>query len=147
MLILITIALVTGSVLRTMLNNRRLRENGRAWAELQGRLIDKFGNAGEVVRYLESDSSRHLLSGQEDTASSPQSRVLDAVHLGLLVLAGGVGFSLAGGVGSRQIEEVLRVFGILGIVLGIGFLASAGISWALLRSWGLFGARNPDETV
>ncbi|MCB9379001.1 MAG: hypothetical protein H6511_09605 [Holophagales bacterium] len=145
MLVLITVALVIGSIARAIVVNRRLRENSRTWAEVQGKLIDKFGSADEVVRYLESDAHRELLSGQTAAPSSPHGRILDSVHLGLLVAAGGVGFLISGAVSDRQVSEVMRVFGALGLVIGIGFLVSAGISWALLRSWGLLPKNEANE--
>jgi len=137
MLVLITVALVIGSIARAIVVNRRQRENAKTWAEVQGRLIDKFGSADEVVRYLESDASRELLSGQSAAPASPHARILDSVHLGLLVAAGGIGFLVSGAVGDREISDVLRVFGTIGLLLGVGFLVSAAVSWAMLRSWGL----------
>ncbi len=145
MLVLITVALVIGSIARAIVINRRQRENAKTWAEVQGRLIDKFGSADEVVRYLESDASRELLLGQAAAPASPHGRILDSVHLGLLVLAGGVGFLAAGVVSDRQISEVMRVFGVLGVVLGLGFIVSAMASWSMLRSWGLLPENKTDE--
>lgn len=137
MLVLITIALVIGSIARAIVVNRRQRENAKTWAEVQGKLIDKFGSADEVVRYLESDASRDLLAGQSATPASPHGRILDSVHFGLLVAAGGIGFLVAGAVSDRQVAEVMRVVGTIGLVLGIGFIVSALASWTMMRSWGL----------
>ena len=136
MLVLITGALTVGSIWRTAIVNRRQRENARAWVDLQTKLIDKFGAADEMVRYLESDAGRHLLDGQATASASPHSRVLDSIHMGLLVLAGGIGLLLASGSSDPQVYQVMSVLGKVAALLGIGFLASAGISWALLRSWG-----------
>jgi hypothetical protein len=137
MLVLITVALVIGSIARAIVVNRRQRENARTWAEVQGKLIDKFGSADEVVRYLESDASRELLAGQSAAPASPHGRILDSVHFGLLVAAGGIGFLVAGAVSDRQVSEVMRVVGTIGLVLGIGFIVSALVSWTMMRSWGL----------
>jgi hypothetical protein len=137
MLVLITGALTIGSILRSQIINRRLRENARVWADLQAKLIDKFGSAEEVVRYLESDAGKRLLEGQTNGAASPHGRILDAVHTGLLVLLGGIGLWMSKGAFSGKAPEFLQVVGTLGIVLGVGFLASAYVSWNLLRRWGL----------
>lgn len=145
MLVLITVALVIGSIARAIVVNRRLRENSRTWAEVQGKLIDKFGSAEEVVRYLESDASRELLSGQASAPASPHARILDSVHFGLLVAAAGAGFLISGAVGDREVSDVMRVFGTLGLVLGLGFLVSAAASWTMLRAWGLLPKREADE--
>lgn len=140
MLVLITTALVFGSVLRSYFLNRRLRDNARLWVELQGKVVDRFGSAPEVVRYLESDAGQRMLEGQVTSSASPHARVLDAVHTGLLVLLGGLGLRAASGVGDAEVRAVLQMVGTVGAILGFGFLLSAAVSWFLLRRWGLLGA-------
>jgi len=145
MLILITIALVIGSIFRSHFVNRRLRESARAYADLQAKLIDKFGDAGAVVSYLESDAGRQLASGADSRAGAPHTRILDTLHTGILVLLGGVGLTAASGTSDPQVHEVLRAFGLIGIILGAGFLASALISWMLLRRWGQLPGKDRHE--
>ncbi len=139
MLVMITAALTIGSIWRSHIVNRRLRENARVWADLQSKLIERFDDAAEVVRYLESDGGRRLLEGQSSAPNHPHSRVLDSVHLGLLATAGGIGMLLASGVSEPQVSEFMHVMGLIVAVVGVGFLASATVSWALLRGWGLLG--------
>jgi len=146
MSVLITIALVVGSISRSIVVNRRLRENSRTWAEVQGKLIDKFGSADEVVRYLETEASRELLSGQSSAPANPHARLLDSVHLGVLTLAGGIGFAVAAGlVRGVELAETMRVLGVIGGVVGIGFLVSAATSWLLMRSWEVLPTRERSE--
>ena len=137
MLVLITAALVFGSVLRSYFVNRRLRDNARLWVELQSKVVDRFGSAPEVVRYLESDAGQRMLEGQMTSSASPHARVLDAVHTGLLVFLGGVGLQAASGVADAEVRAVLQAVGTVGSILGVGFLASAAVTWFLLRRWGL----------
>lgn len=145
MLILITAFLVVGSIFRSFFLNRRLRENARLWVELQGKVVDRFGSAPEMVRYLESEAGRQMLDAQMTSTASPHARVLDAVHTGLLVFLGGVGLQAASGSASLEVRGVLRTFGSVGILLGIGFLASAAVTWFLLRRWGLLSAPTQHE--
>jgi len=145
MLVLIIAALTIGSIWRSSIVNRRLRENARVWGELQGKLIDRFGDAAEVVRYLESDTGRRLLDSQASSPTSPHTRILDSIHLGLLVLMGGIGVLAAGAVADRQVADFMHVLGLIGAVVGVGFLASAGVSWALLRNWGLLDPPTREE--
>ncbi len=141
MAVMITGLLVLGAVLRAHIVNRRIRENTKVWAELQAKLIEKFGSADDVVRYLESEGGRQIFEGQAAGPAAPHSRILDSLHLGLIVLFGGIGLIAASGVSDVNIHEVMQALGVIAVVLGAGFLASAGISWALLRSWGLVGVR------
>lgn len=145
MLVLITAFLVIGSIFRSYFLNRRLRENARLWVELQGKVVDRFGSAPEVVRYLESEAGQRMLEGQVTSSAGPHARVLDAVHTGLLVLLGGVGLQAASGVADAEVRAVLQAVGTVGAILGVGFLASAAISWFLLRRWGLLAAAATQE--
>lgn len=135
MLVMITGLLVFGGVIRALLVNRRLREESRSRLELHARMIDRFGTAEEIVRYLESDAGSKLLSGGGANAAEPRRRVLDSLHLGLLVLAGSVGLLVARGVSDPVVSEAMRSFGLVGILLGAGFLASAALTWKLGESW------------
>ncbi len=135
MVIVITMVLVIGATIRSSIVNRRLREGIRAQAELQNRLIDKFGSAEEVVRYLESTQGKTLLDAPTE-GQRPHSRILDSVHLGVLILMGGVGMMATSGVTDVDVSEVMQTFGMIAILLGSGFLVSAAISWFLLRHWG-----------
>jgi hypothetical protein len=137
MFVLVTGALVIGSIFRSFFVNRRLRENARAVAELQGRLIDKFGDADQVVRYLESDAGRQLLAGAESGRGGPQQRVLDSLQVGIVTLLGGVGLMVGGNVSEHRIAEVMDMLGMIGLLVGLGFVVSALVSGALLKSWGL----------
>jgi hypothetical protein len=136
MLIMITTALTIGSIWRTAIVNRRMRESARAFVELQTKLIDKFGSAEEVVRYLESSAGQRLLDGQASAPASPHARILDSIHTGILILMGGAGLVVAGNVSDDQVRQTMHVLGMVGVVLGAGYLISAGVSWALLRAWG-----------
>jgi hypothetical protein len=147
MLVLVTGALVIGSIFRYQIVNRRLRENARVWADVQAKVIDKFGSADEVVRYLESDAGKRLLEGQTNGAASPHARILDSIHIGLLVLLGGIGLWLSKGAFSGKAPEFLQVVGTLAIVLGVGFLASAYVSWNLLSRWGLLAKPAESDSV
>jgi len=137
MLVLVTGALVIGSIFRSFFVNRRLRENARAVAELQGRLIDKFGDAEQVTRYLESDAARQLLAGAESGRGGPQARVLDSLQVGIVTLLGSGGLMIGGNVSEAKVSEAMDLLGKVGMMFGIGFIVSALVSGSLMKSWGL----------
>lgn len=144
MSVLIVGALVIGSIARAHFVNRRLRENAKAFAELQGRLIDKFGDAGEVVRYLESDAGKQLLAGAENGRGGAHARVLDSLQIGIVVFLGGIGLLAASGVSNPEVQEVMSVLGRVAMLLGVGFIVSSLVSGAMLKSWGLLPGQAKD---
>lgn len=151
MLVLIVIALVIGSIFRTWFVNRRLTANGKAFAELQSRLIDKYDDAGQVIAYLQSDAGRRLLEGGEMRRGTAPGRVLDSIQTGILAALGGTGLLIASGVSNPEVGEVMRTLGLVSILLGAGFLISAAVSRVLLKRWGLLpdapDERSADEIV
>ncbi|HEX9800867.1 MAG TPA: hypothetical protein VGC00_11935 [Thermoanaerobaculia bacterium] len=145
MMVLVVGALVIGSIFRASFVNRRLRENARAFADLQGRLIDKFGDAGEVVRYLESDAGKQLLAGAENGRGAAHSRVLDSLQTGIITLLGGVGLMAGSALSPGKVSEVMDVLGVVALLVGAGFIVSALVSGAMLRRWGLLPDKSKDQ--
>ena len=140
MLLFIVAVLTVGSIFRSHFVNRRLRENARAYAEIQGRLIDKFGDADAVVRYLESDGGQKLLAGSNSGRGGPHTRILDALQTGVIAFLGGIGLMAASHVSDPKVAEVMNARGKIAMLLGVGFAVSAVISHGMLKSWGLLGA-------
>lgn len=121
-------------------------------AEVQTRLIDKFGSAPEMVAFLHSEAGRQFLSGVErmpqmmarDRIVSGFRRAIILLFLGLAFLAlrlatGGEGFVIAG---------------IILTALGGAFLVSSWASMKMSRSFGLMDepestpiTTNPDSEV
>lgn len=144
MLVLITVALVIGSIFRAHFVNRRMRENARTYGELQGRLIDKFGDADQVVRYLESDAGKRLLAGAESGRGGAHQRILDSLQVGIVTMLGGAGLMAGGNVSEHKIAEVMDTLGLIALLVGAGFVVSAIVAGVLLKSWGLLPGKVQD---
>jgi hypothetical protein len=63
-------------------------------------------------------------------------RVLTPIQIGTVLILLGVGFLLLRGAGP-DFEIPMRVLGVLILMPGIGFILSAGITWALAARLGL----------
>jgi hypothetical protein len=144
MMVLVVFALTIGTIFRSHFVNKRLRENGKAYADLQVRLVDKFGDAAEVVRYLESESGQKLLAGATTGQGSGQARILDALQTGIISILGGVGLLAAKGVSDATVGEVMQVLGLIALLIGVGFVISALVSQSLMKSWGLLGTQKTE---
>lgn len=139
MLVFVVFVLTIGSIFRSAIVNRRLRESAKAYADLQGRLIDKFGDADAVVRYLQSEGGQKLLAGASAGRGGAHSRILDSLQTGIITFLGGIGTMAASHVSDTQIGEVMNALGKIAMLLGVGFVVSAVISQGLLKHWGLLG--------
>ena len=144
MMVLMVFAITIGTIFRSHFVNKRLRESAKAYADIQTRLIDKFGDAAEVVRYLESDGGQKLLAGASSGKDSGRARILDGLQTGIISILGGVGLIAARGVSDAKVGEVMQVLGLIALLIGAGFVISALVSQSLLKSWGLFGERKSE---
>jgi hypothetical protein len=116
----------------------RLQDRARLRMEMQARMLERFASPAELKEFLESEGGRRLLG-----ALSPRQTV--APRLLLTVQAGVVLAIVGGGIRATGKYE-LDPAGIAVMALGFGLIASAVVSWALARFWGLMpGARTAGD--
>ena len=104
-------------------------------ADVQTRLIDKFGSAPELVAFLHSDSGHEFMSGVERRPQlMARDRVVSGFRRAILLLFLGVAFlALRAAVGG----EGWLVAGMILTALGAAFLVSTWASMKMSRSFGL----------
>ncbi|HKQ87916.1 MAG TPA: hypothetical protein VJS43_14255 [Candidatus Acidoferrales bacterium] len=137
----ITLALLW--ILRVTLDHRRWSKMVRVQTETHAKLLDKFGSSQDMLAYMDSEAGKKFLETPAfDTqigqaAALPYSRILWSVQIGVIAAALGAGLLyLRGRVGADS-ELGFDVFGTLVCTLGIGFLVSGGVSYALAKHFGL----------
>jgi len=131
-------------LIRVLLENRRWSRTFKLQAEVHGKLIDKFGSNQELLAYMNTAPGKRFLEAapipvdfeRDQRLPSPVARVLTSLQLGvvLIVLDLGVLF-LRHRVPLGPFP--LLVIGTLGLMLGLGLVVSAGITWLLARRLGL----------
>lgn len=121
----------------TITQNRRKRiESG---TEMRVKVLDKFGSSQELVEYLKSDVGQKFFAPPPVGRACPKARILRSIHVGLIAALGGAALLVVGtaGVGGDRAEGRIMV-GAVAVAVGVAFLISAGISYRLSKSWGLF---------
>ena len=120
---------------------RRARA-ARLQADVQGKLLDKFGSSRELLDYLHTTQGQRFLDFVVTERANPYSRILASAQAGVIMtLLGGALLMLQRMAAVQEAADALLVFGTLVLTLGIGFLASGALSFILSRSWGLLEAR------
>jgi hypothetical protein len=119
------------------------QEKARRRAELQGRVLERFGSAREFIDFLGTDDGRRFQEWLSGRRSTPHARILTAVQSGLVLVALGLGLFLAS---LKMNEEELITGSAVAACLGLGFLASAWASYRLSRAWGLLTTETSDES-
>lgn len=105
-------------------------------ADIQNKLLDKFGSSQDLLSYVQSDAGKQFLHSLIVEQRTIYGRILSAVQAGVLLsFFGGALLFLRSKVSSA--EEGFLVFGTLFVTLGVGFICSAGVSYFLSKSFGL----------
>lgn len=130
-------------LVRSILLHRRHQQTTKLQAELQTKLLERFGTADEMVAYLQSDAGRHFVRSATIERGNPFGRILGSVQVGLILVVTGLGFTyLRYHVGIPRDSEGFLFIGTMALALGIGFLLSAAAAYLLSRAWGLLAPRS-----
>jgi hypothetical protein len=109
-----------------------VRERTRQRAELQARMIDRFGSAQELVAFLATEAGRGLgrsLLGHRDGQTR---QILLAVQLGIVLMATSAGLAAA----ARLLaDRDLFAWALACAPAGAGMLMAAAVSRRLSRRW------------
>ena len=132
-------------LLRLLLQNRRWNRIFRVQTEIHTKLLDKLGGNQELLTYLGSEAGRKFMELAPIAAAfePPKSgglpasiiRILAPLQFGIVSTLVGVGVLCVRGYLNDSGE--LLLVGTLALMLGIGLILSAGISWIITRRLGL----------
>ena len=104
---------------------------------LQDKLLEKLGNSPEAIEYLHSDAGEKMFALATKERTNPYARILTALQTGAVISLFGIGFIFLRGMGTQDAAEAFTVVGVLGLCLGLGFLASSAAAFAFSKQWGL----------
>lgn len=140
-------------LVRVLLENRRWNRIFRVQTEMQAKLLERFGSSDELLTFLRTEEGRRALelppvpvaSDLGLRVGSPVGRVLTSLQVGILLALAGGGLLYLRSSFTADAAQPLLIFGTLALVLGVGFILSAGISFVLARHLGLL-PQNPAKT-
>ncbi len=158
--VFITVAGLIAWFVRTFIDYRRWLRVSKVQTEVHNKLLERFAGTGDLLAYVQSPSGRRFLESAPiplDPASrqitAPIGRILWAVQAGVVVFAVGVGFQFVSGQLIDDIGQPMGVLAALSMALGIGLIASGGVSYILSRRFGLLdqappaGSERPDPPL
>lgn len=124
-------------VLLASFSSQRRRAEAEARAQVQTRLLDKFGSSKEFVDFLQTDSGRSFLSSAQTHVGDARTRIMTALTWGVTTAFGGLAFVVISA--SRWVDDDygMMVPGVILLSIGIGILLSAFLSYRLSKSWGM----------
>ena len=112
---------------------------------LQDKLLEKLGSSPEAIEYLHSDAGDKMFALASKERTNPFARILTAMQTGAVVSLLGIGFIFLRNQVPTEGAEAFMVVGVLGLCLGLGFLASSAAAYFFSKQWGLInGAAEND---
>lgn len=136
-----------GWIVWIVATSRRRSRIAEIQRDIHGKLFEKFGTSQELIEYLKTEAGSKFLDSASIEQTRPFGRVLGSVQAGLILLLLGIAmlfvrFTMPS-VGWNAVEQAQTAHGFLAVsflllALGLGFLASAGVSYRLSKQWGLF---------
>ena len=134
-------------LIRTLVDYKRWSRLAKVQTEAHTKLLDRFTANEDLLRYIQTPAGAKFLESAPipldagpRSVGAPMSRILWSVQGGVVLVAGGIGLQV---IASRSAEaaQPLGAMGVLAIALGLGFAASAAISFLLSRRLGLIEPR------
>jgi hypothetical protein len=142
--IFVTLMGVLVWIVRTLLDYRRWLRLSRVQAEAHAKLLDRLTQNDELLAYVQSPAGSAFLASAPipldagpRSVAAPFSRILWSVQAGVVLAFGGVGLLWASGRVVPEMAPPLSVLGILALMVGAGFVASAFFAHVLARRLGL----------
>jgi hypothetical protein len=117
----------------------------RAQAEVQSKLLDKFGSSQELLAYMQTDAGQRFIQVESEPVptKNPYTKILGSITVGTILSCLGIGLLLLAAVFN---EDAPIILGTIAFAIGLGFLISSGLAYKLSKSWGLFDREAAGET-
>ena len=140
-----TMFVIMGWAFKMLLNFIQQRQLTKLHYALQDKLLEKLGNSPEALEYLHSDAGEKMFALLTKERTNPYARILTALQAGAVLSLLGIGFISLRSLVSLEGAEAFTVIGVLGLCLGLGFLASSAAAFIFSKQWGLInGAADSD---
>jgi hypothetical protein len=143
-------------IIKSIVDHRRWGRQAKVQAEVHNKVIDRLASNEEMLAYVQSPAGSGFLKGGpamlvNGSAASrimgaPYNRILWSAQAGVVFLALGLGFRWVNVSAPSEVLEMLHFFGLIGMSLGIGFLASAILSYGISWKLGLLAPPTPERT-
>jgi hypothetical protein len=130
-------------LLRAVIDYRYWLRGSKIQTEAHAKVFDRLTTNEELLAYVQSPAAQRYLSSTSVAVDTPRaiaapvSRILWSVQAGVILAFAGIGLWVAKSNVMEDVSELLYVVSILSVSLGIGFVVSALLSYALSHRLGL----------
>ncbi len=138
------VAIIVGSAMITglvWLGFRARTRRVELMTDLQNRVLDKFGSAGEFIEFVRTPEGRQWMTTSTESKSRQADKILSSLRWGLILGSFGGAFLILATIEERDLVYPGFLFG----SVGVGFLMHAFLATKIARRWGLMPSVNEDE--
>ncbi|HJQ38818.1 MAG TPA: hypothetical protein VKB93_16910 [Thermoanaerobaculia bacterium] len=107
---------------------RSRQRQAEVHAEVQSKLIERFGSAPEMISFLQSTAGREFVAGvQRPVINQTRERILGGFTRSIVLTALGLGFLFL----TFREDDAFVIPGTIVLSLGLGYLVATLVSWRL----------------
>jgi hypothetical protein len=113
-------------------------------AEAFNKLLERFSSAKEFTDFLATEQGRKFLDNPMPSPKSTLTKIMRLAQLGVVVLFIGFGFMInaqrlsgATDLHYSTLSQDQHIWGIFGVMLGVGLLVTSLVSYILAKRWKL----------
>jgi hypothetical protein len=128
---------------RSVMDHRRWLHASKVQTDAHNKLFDRMSSNDELLAYIQSPAGQRFLTStsvvepESRAVGAPIGRILWSMQMGVVLALAGVGLWVGKVTVIEELAETMQVVGTLAIAVGIGFIVSALLSWALSHRLGL----------
>jgi hypothetical protein len=141
-----------GWLLKTAIDYRRWGRMTKVQTEAHTKLLDRFTGNDDLLAYVKSpagsrflESAPIMLDGAPRTMGTPMNRILWSMQAGVVLAACGIGMNYVSYRVDPYSQDPVFTMSVILLSLGIGFVASAALSFVLSRRLGLIATETPSR--
>src|SRR5882672_7800173 len=131
-------------VVRSLISYRSWKHIVKIQTEAHTKIFDRLGSNDDLMVYIQSPAGQRFLTSTSTavevaprSVGAPIGRILWSVQAGTVITIAGIGLFVASGLVIEEVAQVLHVISVLAIAIGLGFVASALVAYALSHRLGL----------
>ncbi len=145
----VIVAVVTW-LTRLLVDYRRWNRLAKVQADAHTKLLDRLTANDELIAYVQSPAGSRFLQSAPIALDpgtrrlgAPVSRILWSAQAGLVVMMAGLAFQYVSSRVDPDAQQPLFAIGVVALAVGVGFLLSAGVAYAISHRLGLFESPAP----
>jgi hypothetical protein len=132
-------------IVKVLIDQRRWNRLSRVQTEVHSKLLDRFTSNEELLAYIQTPAGKRFfesapipLESGPRPMSAPIGRIFWSLQAGLVLIATGIGFDLVSVRVKGEASEALYGLGMIGLLVGVALVVSAGVFYTLSRRFGLW---------